>query len=136
MLFLGSGLCWENTFSHFGLLDFLTHLFWDFTTYFAKGRIIKSIKRLSRETNTSGKTMSKFYLKLAGIVSVVGGVLVATGAKAGNYVDITTSSIASTTAYITDFFSDVSPFIWLAIGVPLAFFVIKKVIGLVAGRAR
>ena len=78
--------------------------------------------------------MSKLYLKVAGVLSVLGGVLVATGAKAGTYVDVGTSSIASTTAYIGEFFSDVSPFIWLAIGVPLAFYVIKKVIGLVRAR--
>ena len=45
-------------------------------------------------------------------------------------------AIASTTAYIGDLFGALSPFIWLAIGIPLGFYVIKKVISLVAGRVR
>ncbi len=75
--------------------------------------------------------MSKFYLKVAGVIGAIAGVLTAGTASATSYVSITTSSLASTTAYITDFFTDLSPFIWLAIGVPLAFYVIQKVIKLV-----
>lgn len=80
--------------------------------------------------------MSKFYLKVAGVVGVLGGVLgFATNAKASLFT-LPTSSVASTTAYIGEFFSDLSPFIYLAIGIPLAFYVIRKVISMVAGRAR
>jgi len=45
-------------------------------------------------------------------------------------------AIASTTAYIGDLFTSLSVFVWLAIGIPLGFYVIKKVISLVAGRVR
>lgn len=43
-------------------------------------------------------------------------------------------AVASTTAYIGDLFGALSPFIWLAIGIPLGFMVIKKVIGLIPKR--
>ena len=45
-------------------------------------------------------------------------------------------AVSSTTAYVGSLFSDISPFIWLAIGIPLGFYIIRKVISLVAGRAR
>jgi hypothetical protein len=38
-----------------------------------------------------------------------------------------TEALASTTAYIGDVFSGVGALLWLAIGVPLGFYVIKKV---------
>lgn len=44
--------------------------------------------------------------------------------------------ITDMTAYIGELFGDVSPLIILAIGLPLAFWVIKSVIGLVRFRAR
>ena len=47
-----------------------------------------------------------------------------------------TDAVSSTTAYIGDLFGSLSPFIWLAIGIPLGFYVIKKVISLVAGRVK
>jgi len=47
-----------------------------------------------------------------------------------------TDAVASTTAYIGELMTDISPFVWLAIGLPLGFYVIRKVITLVAGRAR
>jgi len=40
-------------------------------------------------------------------------------------------ALASTTAYIGDLFGSLSPYIFLAIGVPLGFYVIRKVISLV-----
>lgn len=46
------------------------------------------------------------------------------------------TAIASTTAYIGDLFTDLGVFVWLAIGIPLGFYVISKVISLVARRAR
>lgn len=43
-------------------------------------------------------------------------------------------AVSSTTAYIGDIVADLGPFVWLAIGIPLAFYVIKKVIGLLPKR--
>jgi hypothetical protein len=43
-------------------------------------------------------------------------------------------ALASTTAYIGSILTDVSPFVWLAIGLPLGFYVIKKIIALVPKR--
>jgi heme exporter protein D len=40
-------------------------------------------------------------------------------------------AVASSTAYIGDVMTDLGPFLWLAIGIPLAFFVIRKIISLV-----
>jgi len=51
-------------------------------------------------------------------------------------IPISAENLASTTAYIGEIFTDVQVFVWLAIGLPLGFFVIKKVISMVAGRAR
>lgn len=45
-----------------------------------------------------------------------------------------TEAIGSSTAYIGSLVSDLGPFVWLAIGVPLGFYVIKKVIGLLPKR--
>jgi len=42
--------------------------------------------------------------------------------------------VASTTAYIGDIFTDAVLLITLAIGIPLAFYVIKKIIGLMPKR--
>lgn len=39
-------------------------------------------------------------------------------------------AITSTTAYVGDLITDAGVFIWLGIGIPLGFYVIKKVIGL------
>jgi hypothetical protein len=43
-------------------------------------------------------------------------------------------ALASTTAYIGDLMTDLGVFVWLAIGLPLGFFVIRKVISLVPKR--
>jgi len=45
-------------------------------------------------------------------------------------------AITTTTAYIGDLLTDLGPFVWLAIGIPLGFYVIRKVISLVAARAK
>lgn len=44
----------------------------------------------------------------------------------GDFITITTSSVASTTAYIGDLIGSISGLLWLIIGVPLGFVVIKK----------
>lgn len=77
--------------------------------------------------------MRKLIYKISGIV---GGLLGATPVFAGTLFDLPATAITSTTAYIGDFFTDLGPFIWLAIGIPLAFFVIRKVISMVGGRGR
>ena len=43
-------------------------------------------------------------------------------------------ALSTTTAYIGSLITDVGPFVWLAIGIPLGFYVIKKVIGLLPKR--
>lgn len=81
--------------------------------------------------------MRKFYFKLGLAGGVVASLLGLAGqVRAYHYIEITSSSLASTTAYIGNLFSDVSVFVWLAIGLPLGFYVIHRTIGLVRGRAR
>jgi len=43
-------------------------------------------------------------------------------------------ALASTTAYIGSIITDIGPFVWLAIGIPLGFYVIKKVVGVMPKR--
>jgi hypothetical protein len=43
-------------------------------------------------------------------------------------------ALASSTAFIGDIITDAGDFVWLAIGIPLGFYVIKKVIGLLPKR--
>jgi hypothetical protein len=45
-------------------------------------------------------------------------------------------ALASTTAYIGEVSGDIWPYIALAIGLPLAFYFIRKVISMVGGRMR
>jgi len=45
-----------------------------------------------------------------------------------------TDAVASSTAYIGSLITDLGPFVWLAIGVPLGFYVIKKVIAILPKR--
>jgi len=44
------------------------------------------------------------------------------------------NALSSTTAYIGSLITDVGGFIWLGIGLPLGFYVIKKVIALIPKR--
>lgn len=43
-------------------------------------------------------------------------------------------AVSSTTAYIGSIFTDAGAFIWLAIGIPLGFYVVRKVMGLLGRR--
>lgn len=43
-------------------------------------------------------------------------------------------AVSSSIAYIGEIFTGVGPFVWVAIGVPLGFYVVKKVIGLLPKR--
>lgn len=45
--------------------------------------------------------------------------------------DVPTPAIDGITGYIGDLISGCGPFIWLAIGIPLAFYVIHRVMGLI-----
>ncbi len=51
-------------------------------------------------------------------------------------ITLPTDFISSLTAYIGDLFTDLNPLIVLAIGLPLGFWFIGKVISLVRGRAK
>lgn len=44
--------------------------------------------------------------------------------------DVPTPAVEGITGYIADLISDIGPYIWLAIGIPLAFYVIYKLMGL------
>lgn len=79
--------------------------------------------------------MKKLYLKLAGLGGVLAGLLgLAPRVNAYDIIDVSTTSVASVLAHVSDLFTDLSVFIWLAIGLPLGFWVIYKVIGLIRGR--
>ena len=80
--------------------------------------------------------MNKLILKISRISAVISGLLVATSVYAGELFDLPVGAITSTTAYIGNLFTDLSPFVYLAIGLPLGFWVIRKTISLVAGRSR
>ena len=80
--------------------------------------------------------MKKAYLKLGVIGSAIAGLIAGSSVFAGELFDLPAEAVSSTTAYIGNLFSDLAPFIFLAIGIPLAFYVIRKVISMVAGRAR
>jgi len=51
--------------------------------------------------------------------------------KAGFDEHVPATAIASTTAYIGDLVLSSGPFLWLAMGIPLAFFVIRKILDLI-----
>ncbi len=80
--------------------------------------------------------ISKINVKLAGLVAGIGTMLTAGVAGATSLFTLPAGAVASTTAYIGDLFTDLSVFVYLAIGLPLGFWVIRKIISLVAGRAR
>ncbi|GAI09263.1 unnamed protein product [marine sediment metagenome] len=81
--------------------------------------------------------MKKLYLKLAGLGGVLAGLLGLAG-KVGAYnlVEVNATSVDYVLAYVSELFTDLSVFVWLAIGIPLGFWVISKVIGLIRGRTR
>ncbi|GAI43628.1 unnamed protein product [marine sediment metagenome] len=65
--------------------------------------------------------------------------LLGLASKAGatsSYIEIDATSVDAVIAYVGNLFTDISPFIWLAIGLPLGFWVIAKTIALVRGRAK
>jgi len=72
--------------------------------------------------------------KILAITAVVVGVLSAVPAFAANYVDMSGVSSTALFAYAGGLFSDLWVLIAIAIGVPLAFYIIKKIIGLLPKR--
>jgi hypothetical protein len=52
----------------------------------------------------------------------------------GTYIDLPSTAVADLTGYAGNLFTDLWVVIALAIGLPLAFYVIRKVIGLVRAR--
>jgi len=51
-------------------------------------------------------------------------------------ITLPTDALTATLGYVGDLFADLGPFIWLAIGIPLGFYIIKRVIALVGSKAR
>jgi len=51
-------------------------------------------------------------------------------------INVLPADVATITAYVGQVYTGVFPLIALAIGLPLAFWVIKKVVGLVTARAK
>ena len=81
--------------------------------------------------------MNKIYFKLGLSGGVLAGLLgLISRVGAFSYVDVDATSVSTTIAYISNLFADVQVFIWLAIGLPLGFWVIRKTIGLVSSRVR
>jgi hypothetical protein len=72
--------------------------------------------------------------KIIAVSSALAGVLGVAPAFAANYVDISSASSTELLAFAGGLFSDLWVLIAIAIGVPLAFYIIKKVIGLIPKR--
>lgn len=72
--------------------------------------------------------------KIIAISTFVVGVLAALPTFAANYIDIGSASSTQLFAYAGGLFSDLWVLIAIAIGVPLAFYIIRKVIGLIPKR--
>lgn len=74
--------------------------------------------------------------KVYEILAVVGGALgmaIPAGAVA-NYITLGDTFLADLLAYTGKLFTDISPLVILVIGLPLGFWVIRRVIGLVRAR--
>ena len=74
--------------------------------------------------------IKKNAIALATGVAGLLGVASACGAT-GTYVDVPVTAVADLTAYAGTLFTDLWIVIALVIGIPLAFYVIRKVVGLV-----
>jgi hypothetical protein len=74
-----------------------------------------------------------FKLKALSLASAVAGALglASFAGAAGTYVDIPETAVADLTGYAGALFTDIWVIVALVIGIPLAFYVIRKVIGLV-----
>lgn len=74
--------------------------------------------------------IKKSAIVLATSVAGLLGIAPACGAT-GTYVDVPVTAVADLTAYAGTLFTDLWVVVALVIGIPLAFYVIRKVIGLV-----
>lgn len=78
----------------------------------------------------------KMKIRIYATLSAIGGAL-AVAFPVGavfNYIDLGETFLADILAYTGDLFSDISPLVILVIGLPLGFWVIRRVIGLVRAR--
>ncbi len=88
-------------------------------------------------SSRSGSFQKFFLFKMKKIIAIstfVVGALAALPAFASNYIDLTSVSSTQLFAYAGGLFSDLWVLIAIAIGVPLAFYIIRKVIGLIPKR--
>jgi len=76
--------------------------------------------------NFFNKTAIAIATSVAGVLAFAG-----TALGAGTYVDIPETAVADLTGYAGTLFTDLWVVVALVIGIPLAFYVIRKVIGLV-----
>lgn len=44
------------------------------------------------------------------------------------------SAVTTTLAYVGTIFTDLGPFVWIALGVPFAFYIVRKVAGILPKR--
>lgn len=77
--------------------------------------------------------MKKYAYGVAGVATALMGLAMSASA-AGTYIDLPTTALADVTGYAGSLFTDLWVVIALAIGLPLAFYIIRKVIGLVRAR--
>jgi hypothetical protein len=68
------------------------------------------------------------------LASATAGLLGLAGFAGATYIDIPTTAVADLTQYAGTLFTDLWVVISLVIGIPLAFYVIRKVVGLVRMR--
>mgnify|MGYP000070600105 CR=1 FL=1 len=66
--------------------------------------------------------------------ATLAGLVASTGVFAQALFTLPADAITSTTAYIGDIVDSLGPFLWLAIGIPLGFYVIRRVKSLIVGR--
>lgn len=84
-------------------------------------------------------SFSKSKFRIAGLTAVAGSVLPAlasattTVPTADNFLTLEAADLTAIVSYVGTLTTDLMPIIALAAGIPLALFVIKKVIGMVKG---
>lgn len=79
-------------------------------------------------------TFKKYGLVAAGAAAALVGFAPFAFASGGTYITLPSTALADVTGYAGALFTDLWVVIALAIGLPLAFYIIRKVIGLVRAR--
>ena len=80
-------------------------------------------------------TLKKYAYAITGAVGVgLVGLVSFASASGGTYITLPSTALADVTGYAGSLFTDLWVVIALAIGLPLAFYIIRKVIGLVRAR--